>query len=290
MAKVSVIVPLYNQAKFVTQTLDSIMAQTYEDFEVIVVNDASTDDSLSVVTEYAKNFQKIKIVNNPVNRGLPATRNIAISHSVGDFILPLDSDDRIDPDFLQKTTARMVDGVAIVGTWMHIEPDDITRRNSHEVQQAGAFGSCYPIYAPTREQILTGNSLAICSLIRREALDQAGQYPEDFKNGSEDWCLWCSIICSGRWRVVVVPEYLFHYRVHPDSMCRSSTMAPFPVTRARIRTKFGWTVEEAAREQERLNPKPIPPPPQPPPGIYRVSDRERFRAQLKAYKEKYNVQ
>jgi glycosyltransferase involved in cell wall biosynthesis len=226
--KVSVLVPLYNQGKFVAETLESVFAQTYKDFEVVCVNDASTDDSLAVVTKFA---DRVRVFSNPVNRGLPVTRNIALRHSIGDLILPLDSDDWIEPTYLEKTVARMTEGVGVVSTWIHIF--GLGREST------GAPGSSYPIFAPTLEQITTGNTLAVCSLVRREALLEVSGWPEDFTRGSEDWALWASIVLTGKWRVDVVPEYLFHYRVHKNSMCRSKTMAPFAETQARIREKYG---------------------------------------------------
>lgn len=221
------LVPLYNQGKFVTETLESIFAQTYKDFEVVCVDDASTDDSLAVVTKFA---DRVRVFSNPTNRGLPATRNIALGHSVGDLILPLDSDDWIEPDYLEKTVARMTDGVGVVSTWIHIF--GLGREST------GAPGSSYPIFVPTLEQITSGNTLAVCSLIRRETLLEVGGWPEDFTRGSEDWALWCSIVALNKWKIDVIPEYLFHYRVHKNSMCRSKTMAPFSETLARIQSIY----------------------------------------------------
>ena len=225
--KVSILIPLYNQGKFVTETLESIFAQTYKDFEVVCVDDASTDDSLAVVTKFA---DRVRVFSNPTNRGLPATRNIALGHSVGDLILPLDSDDWIEPDYLEKTVARMMDGVGVVSTWIHIF--GLGREST------GAPGSSYPIFVPTLEQITSGNTLAVCSLIRRETLLEVGGWPEDFTRGSEDWALWCSIVALNKWKIDVIPEYLFHYRVHKNSMCRSKTMAPFSETLARIQSIY----------------------------------------------------
>ena len=242
---VSIITPLYNQGRFLPETIESALVQTYTDFEVVIVNDASTDNSLEVATKYAAQYpNKIRVICNPVNLGLAATRNVGIAHSVGEFILPLDSDDKIFPTYLEKTVSQMSDGVAVVGTWMQMEFDGTTA----EPVKIGHLGSSYPIFAPTREQILTGNSIAVCSLIRRTALAEAGGYPEDFKKGSEDWCMWAGIVCSGHWEIKIVEEYLFRYRIHAASMCRGANMDPFLKTQARIRERFGWTTEDDANE------------------------------------------
>lgn len=233
--KVSIITPLYNQAEYVSETIESALAQTYKDVEIIVVNDASTDNSADVLAKYEG---RIKLVHNASNRGLPATRNVAIHWSTGDLILPLDSDDKIDPDYLEKTVPLMTDGVGIVSTYMWFEPVEECRQKGHAWAQAGLPGSPWHIFAPTKEQILNGNSLPVCSLIRRQALMEAGMYNEEFVDGAEDWGLWAGIISKG-WQVRVLPEYLFHYRVHSKSMCRSAQMAPFSVRKAQLWAKYG---------------------------------------------------
>lgn len=231
--KVSVIIPLYNQAEFVSETIESILNQTYKNYEIVVVNDASTDNSLEVVSKYAQHIKAI--ITHPVNRGLPATRNTAIKNSTGELILPLDSDDKIDPTHLEKTTAAMVDGVGLVSTWLHIEPTQEMREQNHWPHHSGHPGSGYPIFPPTREQILNGNCLCVCSMFRRRVWEEVGGYPEEMNRGSEDWAFWAKIVCNTNWKVAVVPEHLFHYRVHPKSMCRSVHMAPFQESLARIR-------------------------------------------------------
>ncbi len=247
---ISIITPLYNQGHFLGETLDSALSQTYQDFEIVIVNDASTDDSLSVAEKYAAQYpNKIRVVCNDVNKGLAATRNVGIAHSSGEFILPLDSDDKIFPTYLEKTVSQMSEGVAVVGTWMQMEFDGTKAAPAY----VGHPGSSYPIFPPNRQQILTSNSIAVCSLIRRKALNQVGGYTEDFKKGSEDWCMWAAIVCSGHWTIKIVDEYLFRYRIHAASMCRGANMDPFPTTQARIRAKFGWTAEEAAQAAQQLS-------------------------------------
>jgi len=234
--KVSVIIPLYNQAEFVSETIESVLAQTYKNYESVIVNDASTDNSLEVAKRY---MPHVKVLSNPQNMGLPATRNAAIRNSDGELILPLDSDDKIDPTHLEKTTAAMVDDVGLVSTWLHIEPTEEMRKQNHWPGPSGHPGSGYPIFPPTREQILKGNCLCVCSMMRRVVWEEVGGYPEEMNRGSEDWAMWSKIVCNTNWKVVVVPEHLFHYRVHPKSMCRSKHMAPFEESRERIRKMCG---------------------------------------------------
>lgn len=97
---VSLIIPVYNVEKYLPQCLDSVKEQTYPDIEVILVNDGSTDNSLSICKRYAKKFNWILIDQN--NEGLSAARNVGVEHSTGDYIAFLDSDDWFEPDMIEK--------------------------------------------------------------------------------------------------------------------------------------------------------------------------------------------
>jgi glycosyltransferase involved in cell wall biosynthesis len=229
--KVSVIVPLYNLADYVSETINSALAQTHTDLEVIVVNDASTDYSWFVVEEYQKRDPRVRGINLTENVGLPAARNIAIAASTGEFILPLDADDWIDPQYIEKTLAKMAPDVGVVSTYMAVF--------GYWPHRTGQPGSGYPVFYPTKEQILNGNTLLVCSLVRKQTALDVGGYPECMKSGSEDWAFWAAIICKTNWKVEVVPEYLFHYRTRPGSMSRQATMAPFEVSKKRIQEMYG---------------------------------------------------
>jgi len=97
--KISVIIPVYNGAKYVGEAIQSVLDQTYENFEIIVVNDASTDHSSDVIHSY--NDPRIKIISHDVNRGSNVTRNTGVRASSGDNIAYLDQDDLYHPEKLQ---------------------------------------------------------------------------------------------------------------------------------------------------------------------------------------------
>ncbi len=100
MSIISVIVPVYNVEKYLSQCLDSILAQTFKDFECICVNDGSTDGSLDILQEYAKKDDRIKIIIQE-NKGLSAARNVGIREAIGQYISFVDSDDWVDKNYLQ---------------------------------------------------------------------------------------------------------------------------------------------------------------------------------------------
>lgn len=89
----SIIVPVYNVEKYITDCLDSIINQSDDNFEVLIVDDNSVDKSGEICDEYAKKDSRIKVIHNQTNLGVSASRNIALSKVKGDFILFVDSDD-----------------------------------------------------------------------------------------------------------------------------------------------------------------------------------------------------
>jgi hypothetical protein len=204
----SVIIPLYNLQDFVGQTIESALNQTHRFFEVIVVNDGSTDGSLNVAKRYGDRI----ILIDQQNAGLNASRNAGARVSTGTFLLPLDADDWIEPTYLEKTIPLMTEGIGVVSTDMDIF-GEVSRADI-----SGEVNRLQPIGRPTLEIQKWANTMPCCSLIRRTAFNQAGGYsarPDIQAYG--DWNLWIDILKRG-WKVASLAEPLFHYRVRPISM------------------------------------------------------------------------
>lgn len=106
VCKISVIVPCYNQEKYIKECLDSLVSQTFKDYEVIVIDDGSTDDSAEIVNEYVKHNKNIRLIRQ-ANQGVVVARNNAIKQAQGTYIYPLDADDVISPSCLEKLCAAM---------------------------------------------------------------------------------------------------------------------------------------------------------------------------------------
>ncbi|MBR0262196.1 MAG: glycosyltransferase family 2 protein [Selenomonadaceae bacterium] len=114
LPKISVIIPLYNAEKYIGDCLESLLVQTFQDFEVIVVDDCSTDNSVAIVQSYAEKFGgRLKIARTKKNSGgggyVP--RNLGLNLSRGEYVIFMDSDDAVTPDALEKlyTTAKKFD-------------------------------------------------------------------------------------------------------------------------------------------------------------------------------------
>ena len=107
MTKISVIIPVYNAEKYIGKCLDSILSQTFKDFEVICINDLSQDGSLEILKEFSRKDGRIRIINNEKNLGAGLTRNIGIDKANGEYIYFIDSDDYIDEDYLEEMVKKI---------------------------------------------------------------------------------------------------------------------------------------------------------------------------------------
>lgn len=106
MPEVSVVVPVYNISAYLPKCIDSVLAQTFADFELILVNDGSTDDSLSIINDYASRDARIKVIDKK-NGGLSDARNTGMAKAEGEYIYFLDGDDFIEKDLLQKCISKL---------------------------------------------------------------------------------------------------------------------------------------------------------------------------------------
>jgi len=119
--KVSIIAPVYNTEKYLTRCLDSIRAQTFSDFECILVNDCSTDTSGSICEKYKKQDARFIVIHNQTNLGSSQTRRIGLEHSTGDYIIYIDSDDWVEANMLEILHDNAVAGDydIVWCNWLH---------------------------------------------------------------------------------------------------------------------------------------------------------------------------
>ncbi|MDD5020556.1 MAG: glycosyltransferase family 2 protein [Endomicrobiaceae bacterium] len=130
MPTISIVIPVYNVEKYLRQCLDSVVNQTFSDFECICVNDGSTDNSLSILQEYATKDKRFKIFSTE-NKGIYSTRNTGISHSIGEYITFIDSDDWLVSDYLEKLYANITinDDVVICSFKIYKTKDNLFKRD-----------------------------------------------------------------------------------------------------------------------------------------------------------------
>lgn len=210
---VSVIIPAYNAAAFVGRTLASLRAQTFTDFEVIVVDDGSKDDTAEVVARCALDDVRVRLIRQP-NGGVSAARNRALSEARGRYIANLDSDDMWRPQFLERTVAALEaagEGAAFAfarSLWIDTEDELLPVAETALPAQVGY-----------RELLLrnpVGNGSAM--LMRADLVRDIGGYDGDLVRDFgqvEDW----QLLLQLSWRGAVVPidEPLVLYRIMPQS-------------------------------------------------------------------------
>jgi glycosyltransferase involved in cell wall biosynthesis len=202
--RISVLVPCFNQGDFLLEALESVRAQTYRDFEIIVVDDGSTEPhTIEILSRLSGD--DITVLRTE-NRGLPAARNVAAQRATGAFFCALDADDRLAPEWFERATA-VLDArpdVAFVSHWLE------------------TFGDEHWTWRPERcdlEALLARNTVNGAALVRREAFESARGYDESMRTGCEDWDLWLRLVERG-YQGAIVPEVLFHYRRREGSMSR----------------------------------------------------------------------
>jgi len=211
---VSVIIPVYNTAKYVCETLDSVFGQTYQDFEVIVVNDGSPDtDALETVL---RNYLDRIVYLKQQNRGPAAARNLGIRRAQGEYIAFLDSDDCWLPEYLANQM-KMFD---------EMPPPDMvsadTRLFGDSLDAGKSFWELYPPRGPVTLKALLNRDCAIvtsCTVARRQVILDAGLFDENFR-GPEDFDLWLRVAYGGA-RLALQRKILARRRIHSDALTAS---------------------------------------------------------------------
>lgn len=209
---VSVIIPAYNAERFIHQTLDSVLDQTYQNFEVIVVDDGSRDRTADIVRTYCQLDARIHLIQQE-NAGVVAARNTAIQNSQGELIAPLDADDLWYPQKLEKQVQRMVTAeppVGVVYCWsVYIDGRGrvLGKYPAHQLGQPEGD----VLTALTFSNFLDHGSNP---LVRRNCIDQVGGYVSQIggqnMEGCEDWHFYLRM--AEHYRFAIVPEYLIGYR------------------------------------------------------------------------------
>jgi glycosyltransferase involved in cell wall biosynthesis len=201
----SIVIPCYNQGIYLKDTLDSLAAADRDRVETIIINDGSTD---AYTNDYLRELsgQGYHVIFQE-NQGLGAARNRGIREARGKYILPLDSDNKILPEYISKGLAVMEQQADIAVVYGNAE----------------YFGEKQGILKPgpfNLQKLMLGNFIDACAVIRKSVVEEVGYYDNMKIMGLEDWDLWLRIALKGH-KFYYVDEVLFNYRVHQSSMLRT---------------------------------------------------------------------
>jgi glycosyltransferase involved in cell wall biosynthesis len=210
-ADVTVIVPVFNYADYVTEALASVAAQTMAVLDLVVVDDHSPDDSAQMVLDWAnaneRRFNRITLLRHRANAGLGFARNSGFAAAETPFVLPLDADNRLRPDACTVLLQRArISGAAFAYPAIQEFGD-----------KSGVFGT--EAYSVLRLQ--RGNYIDAMALVRKAAWAAAGGY-DNVQYGWEDFDFWCRLAERGLFGVNVA-DVLAEYRVHARSMLHTTT-------------------------------------------------------------------
>jgi glycosyltransferase involved in cell wall biosynthesis len=204
--RVSVVVPCYNGGRFLDGLLASLDAQTFRDFETIIVDDGSTEAATR--EKLAALDPEIRVVHQE-NRYLPGARNRGFLEARAGLVLPLDCDDTVEPSYLAETVPLLENA-----------PTDVGFVFTH-VRLTGALAGLLPRHLNRFDQLFL-NLLPYCMLIRRSAWQSVGGYDETMRGGMEDWEFNIRLLRSG-FGGIELAKPLFVYSVRPDGMLLSRT-------------------------------------------------------------------
>lgn len=202
--KVSIIMPCYNDGKYIREAINSVKEQTYDNIEIIVINDGSDDGETRSILEGLRGEAVILQTNHLRPAG---ARNYGIQNAKGKYILPLDSDDMIDPSYVEKAV-KILEGNDNIGV-VYCQADLFGEKSGRWDLPDYSF-----------DKMLLDNVVFVTALFYKQDWVKVGGFNTQMLAGMEDYDFWLAIMALGR-EIYQIPEVLFHYRIKPESRTTS---------------------------------------------------------------------
>lgn len=235
IAKVAVVVPLFNYGRYLAEALDSVVKQTLDPIELIIVDDYSTDTSLEIAANWfeqcGSRFVRATLLRNKTNRGLPLTRNVGFAYAEAPFIFALDADNALDPGCLLELH-------------QHLSRSQCSAAHP-TLQRFGLCNQRNPAQAWSPERLREGNYIDAMAMVRKSAWAHVGGYTKGDFVGWEDYDLWCKFVECGLWSDPV-RNAVARYRVHGTSMLATTTNPARREVVDAIRSAHPWLTVKAA--------------------------------------------
>lgn len=207
MKKVSIILPTYNGEKFIKESIESVINQTYNNWELIIINDCSTDNTPNIINEYQTKDSRIRVISNEQNKKLPASLNIGFSYASGEYYTWTSDDNKYYPTAIEE----MVD-------FLDKNPQtDLVSYNFNFVNEDGSYQNIYTNTTPPRKQLMLALhcNIGACFMYRKEIAQNIGEYDTKMFC-AEDYEYWCRIALKGK--ISYQDKVLYDYRNNPQSL------------------------------------------------------------------------
>ena len=199
---ISIILPVYNGEKYLSQSIESCLNQTFKNIELIIVNDCSTDNTLSIANQYAERDNKVKVVSNVENKKLPASLNIGHNEAKGDFITWTSDDNFYELNALEELLKSLLENEADI-VYSNIFLIDNLGNRIRDVRLLGF------------ENLIFGNVIGSCFLYRRNVFQKNNGYNETLFL-LEDYDFWLRAILHSKF--YKLEKFFYNYRKHEDSL------------------------------------------------------------------------
>jgi glycosyltransferase involved in cell wall biosynthesis len=209
MVKVSIIVPCYNQAQYLNECLYSVLNQTYINWECIIVNDGSPDDTKWIAEKWLELDGRFKYLEQD-NLGVSVARNFGITNADGKYILPLDADDKISPDYIKLAIREL-------------ESNEELKLVYCEAYLFGAEEAIWKLGQFSLSNLSKFNMIFCSAIYRKKDWNMVGGYDYKMVEGLEDWEFWISLLKNGG-GVKKINIIGFYYRIKQNS--RTKTLTP----------------------------------------------------------------
>ena len=260
MAKISVIIPVYNAEKYIKTTLDSILNQTFKDIEIILVNDGSLDESLNICKRYQENDRRI-IVLDKKNEGVSIARNTGIEASSGEYILFIDADDWIEPDMCEVLYNEITKYNGDICFCNHIKEFDnksekIAFNAKNKIVESNHIKKDIILELIEEEDInLKHNRESFRSpwgkLFKSSIIkDNKIKFNKDLVIG-EDFIFDIEYLINAK-KVVMEDKFLYHYRINNESTLCKYKKEPWNVYK-KLLVKLQYFLEKNFKEEEYSN-------------------------------------
>lgn len=205
---VSIIVPCYKQAEFLNEALQSVLEQTYQNWECIIVNDGSPDITYEIAQEWLKKDSRFKYLYQE-NGGLSSARNLGIANAKGTFVLPLDADDKIANNYTSIAMQAFIENPKLKLVYC-------------KAQKFGEVNDYWELPTYSVTSIANQNMIFCSAFYRKNDWQKVNGYDTNMLYGLEDWEFWIAILKNGG-EVYCLPSICFFYRIKPNSMIKQIT-------------------------------------------------------------------